>query len=196
MQVHILSLSFNGLNFMARDLPAEETVTAWARLIRARYLLVAAAERDAKAEGLPPLEWYDVLLELSRLPEGEGLRPFELEGRLLLAQYNLSRLVDRLAKAGYIEKRSCPSDGRGQLLVITEAGRELRKRSWPAYAAAIERHFGAKLRPGDAETLGEILARLVDPRFGGTYSGHAGETAATPQAERTSAAKGPRVSSP
>jgi DNA-binding MarR family transcriptional regulator len=152
---------------MSKSLPSEDTVIAWARLIRARDLLVSAAERDAKAEGLPPLEWYDVLLELSRLPEGEGLRPFELEGRLLLAQYNLSRLLDRLAKAGLIEKRPCTSDGRGLVLVITEAGRELRRRSWPAYAAAIERHFGSKLRPGDAEVLGEILTRLVDPKLGG-----------------------------
>src|SRR5687768_665979 len=97
--------------------PDEATVVAWARLIRARYLVVSAVEKDIKSAGYPPLEWYDVLLELSRLPEGSGLRPFELESRLLLAQYNLSRLVDRLQQAGYVEKRSCASDGRGHILV-------------------------------------------------------------------------------
>lgn len=154
---------------MTEQHPAEETVVAWARLIRARQLVVAAVEKDVKASGLPPLEWYDVLLELSREPD-RGLRPYELEGRLLLAQYNLSRLVDRLQQAGLVEKRACPNDRRGFELRITEAGRELRQRTWPAYAAAIERQFGSKLRPGDAETLGEILARLVDPRFGGASS--------------------------
>ena len=163
---------------MAEQVPSEQTVTAWARLIRARQLVVAAVEKDVKASGLPPLEWYDVLLELSRAPE-EGLRPFELEERLLLAQYNLSRLVDRLHQAGLVEKRACPNDRRGFGLVITQAGRELRRRTWPAYAAAIERHLGSKLRPGDAEVLGEILARLVDPKFGGTC----GEGLEAPRAE-------------
>ena len=162
---------------MTEQLPSEQTVTAWARLIRARHLVVSAVERDVKAAGLPPLEWYDVLLELSRAPEG-GLRSFELEGRLLLAQYNLSRLIDRLQRAGYVERRPCPSDGRGFLLVITEEGRALRRRLWPAYAAAIERHLGSRLRPGDAEALGEILARLVDPKFGGACNDVAGESAA------------------
>jgi DNA-binding MarR family transcriptional regulator len=152
--------------------------------------VVAAVEKDVKAAGLPPLEWYDVLLELSRAPD-RGLRPYELEGRLLLAQYNLSRLVDRLQQAGLVEKRACPNDRRGFELRITDAGRELRQRTWPAYAAAIERQFGSKLRPGDADTLGEILARLVDPRFGGTSSngesaepdaGAACDSAATPRA--------------
>ena len=142
--------------------PHEATVVAWARLIRARQAVVAAVERDLKAAGFPPLEWYDVLLELSRAPYG-ALRPFELEGKLLLAQYNLSRLVDRLTQAGLVEKFRCEKDGRGQLLRVTEAGRELRERMWPAYAEAIERHLGSHLKAGEAEALGAILSRLLDP---------------------------------
>ena len=169
---------------MTDETPTEQAVTAWVRLIRARHLVVSAVEKDIKAAGLPPLEWYDVLLELSRAPEG-ALRPFELESRLLLAQYNLSRLVDRLQQAGLVEKRACPSDGRGLVLVITEAGRELRRRIWPAYSAAIERHLGSKLRPGDADMLGEILARLVDPKFGAACNTVSGESAHAIEAEPT-----------
>jgi DNA-binding MarR family transcriptional regulator len=161
---------------MSDEHPTEETVVAWARLIRARQLVVAGVEKDVKASGLPPLEWYDVLLELSRAPE-RGLRPYELEDRLLLAQYNLSRLIDRLQQAGLVEKRACPNDRRGFELRITEAGLDLRKRTWPAYAAAIQRQFGSKLAPGDAETLGNILARLVDSKFGGTGGGADAEQA-------------------
>jgi DNA-binding MarR family transcriptional regulator len=167
MRSHLFVAGSRGyISGMSQENPTEATITAWARLIRARQLVVDAVEREVKAAGLIPLEWYDVLLELSRAPEG-GLRPFELEGRLLLAQYNLSRLTDRLVKAGYVEKRPCDRDGRGHVLAITEAGREVRKNTWPLYAKAIQRHVGAKLRPGDAETLGEILAQLVDSKFGG-----------------------------
>jgi DNA-binding MarR family transcriptional regulator len=37
-----------------------------------------------------------------------------------LAQYNLSRLIERIERAGYLERRACEDDGRGQLIVITE----------------------------------------------------------------------------
>jgi DNA-binding MarR family transcriptional regulator len=142
--------------------PEAATVTAWARLIRARHAVVTAVERDLKAAGFPPLEWYDVLLELSRAPQG-ALRPFELEGKLLLAQYNLSRLVDRMIQAGLLEKFRCERDGRGQVLRVTQAGRDLRQRMWPAYAEAIQARLGSRLEPGEAEALGAILSRLLDP---------------------------------
>src|SRR5256885_12172319 len=77
--------------------PSDAVTKAWARLIRAREIVVGAVERDLKAAGLPPLAWYDVLLELTRAPDGR-LRPFELEKETLLLQYNLSRLLDRLEK--------------------------------------------------------------------------------------------------
>lgn len=141
--------------------PRTATVIAWARLIRARQAVVTAVERDLKAAGYPPLEWYDVLLELSRAPEG-ALRPFELEGKLLLAQYNLSRLLERMNQAGYVEKFRCERDGRGLLLRVTDAGRAMRERMWPAYAAAIERRLGSRLEVGEAEMIGKVLSRLLD----------------------------------
>src|SRR5256885_14033843 len=101
--------------------PSDAVVTAWARLVRAREALVGAVERDLKAAGLPPLAWYDVLLELTRASNGR-LRPFELEKETLLAQYNLSRLLDRLEKESLIAREPCDDDGRGQWEVITEKG--------------------------------------------------------------------------
>ena len=82
---------------------------------------MGTVESALKDAGLPPLVWYDVLLELERAGEA-GVRPFELERAMLLAQYNLSRLLERIEKESYIERRTCPDDGRGQLLRITESG--------------------------------------------------------------------------
>ena len=58
--------------------------------MRASNGVIAAVAADGKAAGFPPLEWYDVLWELERDPEG-GLRPFELEGRLLLLRNTICR---------------------------------------------------------------------------------------------------------
>ncbi len=143
------------------DLPSDPFIAAWVALFRASAGLISAVQAEVKAAGCPPLEWYDVLWDLERAPEA-GRRPFELKGRLLLTQYNLSRLVDRLVKAGYVEKRPCPIDGRGQMLQITEEGKALRRRIWPVYQAAIQRHVGSHLTEPEAKLLSEMLARLID----------------------------------
>jgi DNA-binding MarR family transcriptional regulator len=145
---------------MLERLPSAAVIRAWARLVRAQQAVLAAVEAELKAAGFPPLAWYDVLLELSR--EAAGLRPFALEQELLLAQYNLSRLIDRLESAGYVARRACPEDGRGQVVAITASGRALVKRMWPTYRAAIARHVGAKLSEDEAARLAALLGKLTE----------------------------------
>jgi DNA-binding MarR family transcriptional regulator len=143
---------------MARR-PSQEATLAWARLVRVQQSVLAAVERDLKKAGYPPLAWYDALLELSRAERGE-LRPLELERHMLLPQYSTSRLIERLVKARLVERKSCPVDARGQVVAITPAGRNLQKKMWDAYAAAIERHVGAKLTNKEAVELSDLLGRL------------------------------------
>jgi DNA-binding MarR family transcriptional regulator len=145
---------------MSERAPSDTVIRAWTRLIHAQQAALSAVEADLKAAGLPPLGWYDVLLELSRA-EGDGLRPLALEQKLLLAQYNLSRLLDRLEAAGYVERLPCAEDGRGQVVAITTAGRALVKRMWPTYRAAIARHVGAKLSEDEATRLAALLGKLT-----------------------------------
>lgn len=139
---------------------SDPVFTAWARLLRAQTHLLGAVERALKQAGLPPLGWYDVLLELSR-PGVAGLRPVELEKLLLVAQYNLSRLLDRLEKAGLVERRAVEDDGRGQFVVITAAGRTLRERMWPVYRDAVRSHFAAKLTDAEIDGLSQVLAKIT-----------------------------------
>ncbi len=142
--------------------PSESAVRAWTRLERAHRAALAAVEGRLKKAGLPALAWYDVLLELERAGTA-GLRPFELQKAMLLAQYNLSRLIDRLEAEGHVARAASEEDGRGQRLTITHAGRALRHRMWPVYAAAIEDAVGARLSDAEAGTLADLLARLYAP---------------------------------
>jgi DNA-binding MarR family transcriptional regulator len=146
---------------MTGKLPSDATTDAWIALVRAHQKTMSAIETELKAAGFPPLAWYDVLLELRRAG-ADGLRPMEFEERLLLAQHNVSRLLDRMEKAGYVSRKAHESDGRGQRICATPAGLDLRKSMWPVYGAAIERHLGTKLA-GDhqATKLAELLGRLA-----------------------------------
>lgn len=146
------------MDTIERDI-SEENITAWARLVRVSQQLLSRIERDLKAEGFPPLSWYDALLELRRAGD-TGLRPAQLQDAMLLAQYNLSRLFDRLEKAGYVRRERLAEDARGQLIHITDEGSDLLSAMWPSYRRAIARNFADKLAAGEAETLAAILLKL------------------------------------
>jgi DNA-binding MarR family transcriptional regulator len=139
--------------------PSTDTIAAWTRLLTASRVLVDRIEAALKASDLPPLGWYDALWELEQA-DG-GLRPFELQERLLLPQYGTSRLLDRLVQAGLVERLACEDDGRGQVARITADGREIRSRMWPVYAAQLCRLVEAPLRQGEAAALAESLGRLI-----------------------------------
>lgn len=139
--------------------PSEDVVMVWVRLMRAQRATLGAMEAAVKRAGLPPLLWYDVLLELDRAGDA-GRRPVALERAMLLAQYGVSRLVDRLEAEGLVARRPCAEDGRGQVLVITPAGRALRQRMWPLYADAIAQVVGSRLTDAEAAALHPLLAKL------------------------------------
>ena len=142
--------------------PSVAAVRAWSRLVRTEQALLARVEDDLKRARFPPLAWYDVLHELVCTPAGV-LRQAAVQERMLLAQYNLCRLVDRLEREGLVERRTSEEDARSNLLILTEKGRELHGRMWPAYAKAIETHVGERLTAEEAERLGQILGKLIGP---------------------------------
>jgi DNA-binding MarR family transcriptional regulator len=139
--------------------PSDAATNAWVDLMRTQKQLLERMEGDLKQAGLPPLGWYDVLLELWRAEDGR-LRPLEIERRTLLAQYNLSRLLNRLEREGLIEFQAYDDDGRGKWAVITKRGRQIREAMWAVYGASIRRHVEAKLSEAEAVKLSALLAKL------------------------------------
>lgn len=144
-----------------RNEPSKAVVGAWIRLMRAQQATLLKIERAFREAELPPHSWYDVLWELDQAGD-KGLRPFEIERQMLIAQSNISRLIDKLEAAGYVERCPCEQDGRGQLIVITATGRLMRKRMWPVYAEAISTVIGARVSDRDAASLGTLLDQLLD----------------------------------
>jgi len=138
----------------------------WLPLARAHKSILAAVEAALKQEGLPGLDWYDMLWELECAGEA-GLRPFELQQKLLLPQYAVSRQAERLAKAGYLERQACGDDGRGQTLVITPEGAAMRARIWMVYADAMRQAVTPHFSPGEARRLAELLGKLQRPHAAG-----------------------------
>ncbi len=131
---------------------------AWIAFLRAHRHNMAAVEAEFRAGGYPPLSWYDVLLELKRAQT--GLRAVDLERRLLVAQYNVSRLLLRMERAGLIHRTADPADRRGRRLHLTDRGRQLQEEMWPIYAPVIQEQLGAALSDDEARQLTLLLNKL------------------------------------
>jgi DNA-binding MarR family transcriptional regulator len=140
----------------------QKALQAWVGLVRAERALLHKVEQDLAENGFPSLDWYDVLWELERAEEGR-LRHRDLHPKLLLAKYNLSRLVDRMAAEGMVRRERCEKDARGAYVAITPKGRVLRRRMWPVYESAVNRHFAGRLACADIDLLNAILPRLYEP---------------------------------
>ncbi len=139
--------------------PTPETIAAWTTLITVARHLLEDAEEALKAEKLPPLSWYDALLEIEKAGP-QGIRPYALKDKLLLPQYGTSRLLDRLEKAGLIYRESCENDGRGQSVALSEEGFAMRKRMWPVYARFLEKSLEKRMSPTELKDLAAMLNRL------------------------------------
>ncbi|TPW10579.1 MAG: marR family transcriptional regulator [Halothiobacillaceae bacterium] len=124
--------------------------------------MLGAIEAALKEAALPPLSWYDVLLELSRDPNA-GLRQYAIGERLLLNKHNLSRLIDRLEHEGLVRRQVCDSDGRGNVVKITHKGLQLKETMWPVYAKKIQALIAEPLTPAQVRALAEIMGRLLEP---------------------------------
>lgn len=140
-------------------MPSEQTQKAWCALFRSHKIVLAEIENKLKAAKLPPLLWYDVLWQLEQTAAC-GVRAFELQPKLLLPQYGMSRLINRMEAKGLIEKHECPEDGRGIALTITDQGRSIRQQMWAVYGPAMDNALGKKLTATEVTTLAELLGKL------------------------------------
>ena len=136
-------------------------LAAWEAFVFAHAAAVGRIERDLASEQTVSLAWYDVLVALANAP-GHRLRLNDLADRVVLSRSGLSRLVDRIEKAGLIAREPTPEDRRGLYAVLTPAGERAMRTTWPAYAAGIARHFAAHLDDDEKRMLATALRKVRD----------------------------------
>ncbi len=138
---------------------------AWARFVTAQALLLERIEAAFAEAKLPPLAWYDVLWILENAREGElrgRLRMADLARKAVVSRSNVTRLTDRMEKAGLVARFDCPMDGRGTVATLTPKGRALRAKMWPVYKKQIDTLFGAHLGAREAEAIAATFEKMID----------------------------------
>lgn len=129
--------------------------------MRSAYLLISERfEKELAEAGLPDLGFYGVLLALDQAPQPS--RPKDLLCKVNVTKSGLTRLVDRIEKAGLVERTYCPSDRRGTFLVITDEGRQKLAEMQPVRDRVFNEGFTNLVDESDAETIARALGEVAD----------------------------------
>ena len=134
-------------------------LAAWRGLLRVHAALVHELDRELEeAHGLP-LHQYEVLLLLADA-EGGQLRMSDLAEGALLSQSGLTRLVDRLERAGLVERRRCEEDRRGLFAHITEEGRRRFDAARATHLAGVRKRFLSRFSADELDALAAAWERV------------------------------------
>jgi len=137
-----------------------KAVQLWEGLARAHSTMTAALENDMLPEAGMPLGWYEVLLHLSRSPQGM-MRFQELAKVAGITDSGASRRLDQMIRAGLIDRHSCPTDRRGVYAHMTPAGRAGFERAHAVFLRSLDRNLGRHLEAGEVDAMNATLARLA-----------------------------------
>ncbi|ARN80265.1 MarR family winged helix-turn-helix transcriptional regulator [Methylocystis bryophila] len=112
------------------------------------------------AFGLQPGE-FDVLATLRRSGVPHALTPTDLYEAAMISSGSMTNRIDRLEKAGLVERRPNPADRRGTLVALTAEGLTLIERALEAHVA--NQHAIVKgLSEEEENQLSALLAKLIE----------------------------------
>ena len=148
-----------------------------ARVSRLARVAEENANKVLNQFGLSDVEFH--LLAAIRTTPDYRPSPRDLLGPLMVSSAGLTNRIDRLEKAGLVERLANPNDRRGVLLQLTERGREVVDRVTTDYLANQNRILDEALDEGEREALSQLLRKLLRSLVE-AREGTAAETATTP----------------
>ena len=134
-------------------------VQAWAKLLRAHAALTRRFSADLQATHGLTLNAYEVLLHLAHAPE-RRMRRVDLAGSVLLTASGITRLLEGLERAGYVDRAADENDARVTYAVLTNEGYEKLREAAPTHVGGIRELFGDRYSRDELETLAALLDRL------------------------------------
>jgi len=132
---------------------------AWIAIAQTHAAVTGRLQEALTAAELPPLPWFEVLATLDRADE-QRMKMGDLAEALVITRGGLTKLVDRLIKAGLLERTFCETDRRVSYATLLPAGVELLEEMRPVVRGELAVAFSANLSADQAEELREMLERI------------------------------------
>ena len=163
--------------------PGHPYLDDWRTFLQAHALLSRRLDEELRAEQSMSLAEYDALVQLALAPE-RRLRMSQLADRVLLSRSGVTRLVDRLVAAGFVDRTQCTTDARGAEAVITDLGLTRLRRASRTHLRGIDHYFIGPLSEDELGAIGRSLGTIVDALRGSAMA-DAGPSAGGPAAADT-----------
>ncbi|KAB2864262.1 MAG: MarR family transcriptional regulator [Exiguobacterium chiriqhucha] len=128
----LFSLSRGGEHMEER-----QTLKAITVLLRASQSIQDVVKQEVAEYGLNPTEFS--VLELLYHKDDQPIQT--IGKKVLLTSGSMTYIVDRLEAKGYLIRKACPSDRRVTYAALTEEGRTLMSRIFPAHEQRMDELF-------------------------------------------------------
>jgi DNA-binding MarR family transcriptional regulator len=151
----------------AREVPDLDTasIAVIGRILRSARLLEREIERELARFGLGVPE-FNALSALRRVGPPYSLTPTELGRALLFTSGGLTKLLERLERAGFVRRETSATDRRVVHVCLEPAGREVQEQAMRAHIVN-EDELLSPLGQRDRERLADVLGRLLVALEGG-----------------------------
>ena len=132
--------------------------TAWRNFITTLPDLSAAFEADLAPLGTTMGD-YEVLVFLSEAPD-QRMRMCDLAAALRLSPSGLTRRLDGMVKAGWVERSACSSDRRVMYAHLTSTGLAKMDAAAPDHVDSVRRHFLTPLGDDGVQQLSALFTLI------------------------------------
>ncbi len=138
---------------------------AWRSLVRAMTVIPRVLDRELLATQGLSLAEYTTLMHLSEAAD-RSMRMGELAGSVSMTTGGLTRVIERLAHQGLVERVQAEGDKRGQIAVLTDVGMDRLRQAWPTHLAGVRRHVMDCLAGLDLFALADALRHVAEAEVG------------------------------
>lgn len=138
---------------------SKQSLRLWLRLLGCENIVEQTVRTKLRKEFDVTLPQFDVLSELEHA--GCALTMSQLSTKLMVSNGNVTGVVDRLERDGYVNREASASDRRVQFIALTNRGIEAFKAMALAHESWIEDLFG-DLSSDEIRTLIKVLGKARD----------------------------------
>jgi DNA-binding MarR family transcriptional regulator len=139
----------------------EDEQESWRAWLAASVLLQDRLNRDLQEQHGLTIADYEILVRLSESPD-RRMRMSDLATTTLSSRSRLSHQVDRMVKAGLVERQACEADRRGAFAVLTPLGWDTLVSAAPDHVESVRTHLLDPLTAKEFAALGAACTKVAD----------------------------------
>ncbi len=140
---------------------SEDEQRSWRAWLAASLLLHDRLTREMQSQHGLTMADYEILVRLSENADRQ-MRMSELAEVTLSSRSRLSHQIDRMEKAGLVERRSCVDDKRGAFAALTDTGYNTLVASAPDHVQSVRDHLVDQLTPAQFAALGSACQVVAE----------------------------------